>query len=344
MVDGPPGQLNTSERLSLLRSYEATWRNLEWNDHTSFPVPEGHFGNLRRGNKGIIFVQLPSRLRGIPMRRWTLDFDFTIRDFGIDPSQDLLVTVENLIHQDSAGHTIVSSYSIRVSADYVGILFLYHDDENELIVWNWKTGAKCLVAGSLDILSFTFLGHRFVLTSALEFVRLHCYFTTSTRELIVAKTTLTLIFYASHSKLAGWIGYPSDIGSITRMVIKSQAAVLSNQTFLFPASALLEYVNDTPMEGGGRNIEWESWGPRCCDELVPGHGSWDGWQLLIVRDLCPRRYMRASDVEREESNALERELGSQGSCSRSILKWYRGARVTSIEVMYGICASGFYGI
>jgi hypothetical protein len=116
--------------------------------------------------------------------------------------------------------------------------------------------------------------------------------------------------------------------------------VLSNQTFLFPASALLEYVNDSPMEGGGRNIEWESWGPRCCDELVPGHGSWDVWQcfvfgmryifptveifnnnpVLIVRDLCPRRYMRASDVEREESNALERELGSQGSCSRSILK------------------------
>jgi hypothetical protein len=44
------------------------------------------------------------------------------------------------------GHTIVSSYSIRVSADYVGILFLYHDDENELVVWNWKTGAKCLVS------------------------------------------------------------------------------------------------------------------------------------------------------------------------------------------------------
>jgi hypothetical protein len=103
MVDGPPGQLSTSERLSLLRSYEATWKNLEWNDHTSFPVPEGRlwelYGNVwahSRGDKGIVFVQLPSRLRGIPIRRWTLDFDFTIRDFGIDPSQDLLVTVESL--------------------------------------------------------------------------------------------------------------------------------------------------------------------------------------------------------------------------------------------------------
>jgi hypothetical protein len=42
-------------------------------------------------------------------------------------------------------------YSIRVSEDYVGILFINHDvdddgDENELVVWNWKTSVTHLVS------------------------------------------------------------------------------------------------------------------------------------------------------------------------------------------------------
>ena len=103
MIDGPPGQLSTSERLSLLRSYESSWKKLDWNAHTSLPVPEGSlwelYGNVWAHSKGddtIFFVQLPSRLRGIPMRQWSLRLDFAPRDFGMDPAQDLLVTVERV--------------------------------------------------------------------------------------------------------------------------------------------------------------------------------------------------------------------------------------------------------
>jgi hypothetical protein len=99
-MDGPSGQPCSSERLSLLRTYESSWKTLDWNEHTSIPVPEGNawelYGNVwahSRGDKEIVCVQLPSRLRGISMRQWTLEFDFTLRDFGIDPSQDLLVTI-----------------------------------------------------------------------------------------------------------------------------------------------------------------------------------------------------------------------------------------------------------
>ncbi len=102
MVDGPPGDLTSSERLKLLRSYEASWKNIEWSEHTTIPSPVGSlwelYGNVwahSRGSDAIEFVQLPSRLRGIPMRQWTLRFDFAPRDFGMDPSQDLLVTIEN---------------------------------------------------------------------------------------------------------------------------------------------------------------------------------------------------------------------------------------------------------
>jgi hypothetical protein len=52
-------------------------------------------------------------------------------------------------------------YSIRISGDYLGILFIHRDDDgdgdddddgNELVVWNWKTGAKNLVSEYLYLL------------------------------------------------------------------------------------------------------------------------------------------------------------------------------------------------
>ena len=104
MVDGPPGNLTTSERFELLRRYETSWKNLEWSEHHTFPfyherVSEfcGNVWGYASGsdtNNTIDFVQFPSRLRGIPLRQWTLRFDFVVRNFGMDPSQDLLVTLE----------------------------------------------------------------------------------------------------------------------------------------------------------------------------------------------------------------------------------------------------------
>jgi hypothetical protein len=100
MVDGPPGRLTTLERLSLLRSYETSWKNLDWNAQTSLPIPDGNlwelYGNVWAhsiGADSIDFVQIPSRLRGIPLRQWTLKLDSPMRDFTMDPSQDLLVTI-----------------------------------------------------------------------------------------------------------------------------------------------------------------------------------------------------------------------------------------------------------
>ena len=102
MVDGPPGNLSTSERLELLRRYEASWKNFEWSEHNTVDYSHGpaweFYGNVwghSRGSDAIDFVQLPSRLRGISLRQWTLRFDFDVRDFSMDPSQDLLVTIKN---------------------------------------------------------------------------------------------------------------------------------------------------------------------------------------------------------------------------------------------------------
>jgi hypothetical protein len=111
------------------------------------------------------------------------------------------------------------------------------------------------------------------------------------------------------------------------------------ESFLMPASTLLEHVKDTPIEGEGRDVEWESWGPRCCNERVPDHGRWIVWScfvfgmryvfprvlpyehrlVIIVCDLCPRRYKRATEEEREESKVVQQRIG-WGPHSRSIVK------------------------
>ena len=110
MEDGPPGELTTSERLELLRRYEASWKNIKWNEDNTqaFTHSVRDFGDSNPGKlygnvwahsrelerDAIDFVQLPSRLRRIPMRQWTLRFDFSVQNFGMDPCQDLLVMIE----------------------------------------------------------------------------------------------------------------------------------------------------------------------------------------------------------------------------------------------------------
>ena len=107
MEDGPLGDLTTSERLDLLRRYEVSWKNLEWNEHKPIPPPlrdwlgMHSYGNVLTCMCGgefetIDFIQLPSRLRGIPMQQWTLRFNFEVREFTLDSSQDLLVAVEDI--------------------------------------------------------------------------------------------------------------------------------------------------------------------------------------------------------------------------------------------------------
>jgi len=207
MINGPPANLTTHERLELLRGYEASWKNIEWNEHSTILSPHGNLwelcGNVwanSRGRDVIDFVQLPSRLRGIPMRQWTLKLDFVPRDFGMDPSQDLLVTIENFRNAPNrcriqwrtlstgekhplAGSTAVVEYtltvpavmlerwthSIRICGDYIGILFMEHfQGRNELVVWSWRTGVQKLVVLSAAIRSFVFLGDKFLLGSTLD--------------------------------------------------------------------------------------------------------------------------------------------------------------------------------
>lgn len=102
--DGP-GQANPAERLEQLIQHQKAWDSLSWTKDYTVPMLRGGawelFGNVLAQNDKlgcITFRQLPSQHRGIEETVWKIGpglVDFQIRDFGIDPSQDLLVLVES---------------------------------------------------------------------------------------------------------------------------------------------------------------------------------------------------------------------------------------------------------
>jgi hypothetical protein len=222
------------------------------------------------------------------------------------------------------------------------------------------------VVAQADIRSFTFLGHKFVLMSGLsshhiepERPALLLYSLDQRPDRSKDHVDTHLLCFLFPTRWGGsvirltsdpspeWspnLQVPFQTSSDDRIVVlhrqRLRRARFASETFLMPASALLEHVKDTPIGGEGRDIDWESWSPRCCNEPVPGHGRWSVWQcfvfgmryifprvellndtpVMIVRDLCPQRYMRASEEEREESKALQRLMGWPGPYSRSIVK------------------------
>lgn len=103
-INGPPSAVSSSRRLELLKNYQSAWKNLKWSREVKIPIESGGLWELyggvlaqNRADGAIVFHQLPSDLRSIDARTWTLgpDFGMMIRDFAMDPSQDLLVLIES---------------------------------------------------------------------------------------------------------------------------------------------------------------------------------------------------------------------------------------------------------
>ncbi|KAI9445329.1 hypothetical protein H4582DRAFT_909630 [Lactarius indigo] len=114
------------------------------------------------------------------------------------------------------------------------------------------------------------------------------------------------------------------------------------ETILIPAKTLLGQIEKLPIKDG-HDVDWESCGPQLM-EHIPEHGVWDVWTcfvfgmryihpwvdhlrgkpMVIVRDTCPRRCLRASEEEREQSNTLYKNTrmtrSPVESYPRSILK------------------------
>ncbi|KAL0578615.1 Amino-acid acetyltransferase, mitochondrial [Marasmius crinis-equi] len=206
--DGEHCPWPAAEKLSALRSHQRGWDKLKWNRELQYPMEDGNiwelFGNVlaQRNRAGwLMFRQLPSRSRGIEEREWKVKPQIRVRDMGMDPSQDLLVLVEAPRwwgpmadrsyrfhiktlsgcekHPLSTGDGILVhrqifpdpnlSYTIQVSGKHLGILLnSFEVGENELLVWNWQTGALLLYLTGDEIRSFSFLSERRILLAVIS--------------------------------------------------------------------------------------------------------------------------------------------------------------------------------
>lgn len=103
MEDWPPSALGTSDRMETLKRHQDAWGKLRYSSRRDIPMHRGNVWELYGGvlaqacgPRALAFVRLPSQIRGIDSEEWTVpDVGFTIRDFGMDPSQDLLVLIQS---------------------------------------------------------------------------------------------------------------------------------------------------------------------------------------------------------------------------------------------------------
>jgi hypothetical protein len=108
LCDGAPSPVTVTKRLELVEAYEA-WRTFSWSKYLSLelsvrsegPYVSGGtvilpiFDISGRPRRTFVVQSIPSPLRGIPGRRWQIDFDFMALYFVIDATQDLFFVMPN---------------------------------------------------------------------------------------------------------------------------------------------------------------------------------------------------------------------------------------------------------
>lgn len=209
MVDGAPfprAPFSTAERLRRLRLYQSRWTHLKHAREQTVRHVRGGVWELTQGVlaqgistpgvepaevRKLFFTRLPSSARAESRtREWSHSgYEFAVRDFTMDPSQDLLVLVrassrsgieteaeagdtcqlelrslstnkkhpkaksEALIHALDGG-TRPYSHSMQICQDLFAILHTVHAGTwpDKMVVYNWKSG-KLVFVRFLFILS-----------------------------------------------------------------------------------------------------------------------------------------------------------------------------------------------
>ncbi|TFK56597.1 hypothetical protein OE88DRAFT_1730069 [Heliocybe sulcata] len=200
MVDGPRSDLSSAEKLAMLRERQRAWENMEWVEQRTLPMAGGHLYELyggvfaqSTGDRSLLFKRLPSHYRRIEEKTWFIeDVGVDMRDFAMDPGQDLLAIIEEVstpseksirvhLRALSTGepHPLTSepamvvrgvdelptSYLIQICGDYVGVCFIdLTIDGPDLKIWNWKTRQlKMSLEG--PIFCFAFLSQQHIVVS-----------------------------------------------------------------------------------------------------------------------------------------------------------------------------------
>ncbi|KAL1675442.1 hypothetical protein EV122DRAFT_292721 [Schizophyllum commune] len=170
---GDHSEIQLADRVQRAERYVKAWRALEFSEETQIPFG----GNLweiaggvvacttSAGSGEISFTQLPSPLRDVERKTWRLTLEHVPRDFTIDPSQDLLVSIYSARQNEYEVHLLSMTtgeqhpaaeisplvyrsnrtpvqYELLVYEDKLGILFVSNDEAALFNIWNWKTGQE----------------------------------------------------------------------------------------------------------------------------------------------------------------------------------------------------------
>lgn len=118
LIDGPPSGIGKSTRLSTLRAHQRAWEAVRWSSAHDISLTAAEMspdlsawelvGGVFAAAVGhhFRFIQLPSTIRGISRREWTIpNIGFVMKDFAMDRSQNLLVVIEVV---DPCVHSFIS--------------------------------------------------------------------------------------------------------------------------------------------------------------------------------------------------------------------------------------------
>ncbi|KAI0370752.1 hypothetical protein BV20DRAFT_1035699 [Pilatotrama ljubarskyi] len=177
LIDGVGCTLSLAERYELLLERRRRWRTLDWTQVVPVPAPalcqayelvDGVFASsmatmeseFAGGSRHLSITRLPTSSEPAQTIERE-DIGFPVRDFAIDPSQDLVALVladafrdlvvrlhtisENKPHPQAAVPELtmllpsqMDSSFIQIVDDVVGIFFWMHGPG--LVIWNWRTG------------------------------------------------------------------------------------------------------------------------------------------------------------------------------------------------------------
>lgn len=109
--------MSSAHRLEQLDKHTSAWKNLKWSREITIPMEDGTLWELFGGvlvqntiDNRLHIWQLPSDLRGIEEKKWTLgpNFGFTVADVAMDPLQDLLVLIDGINSNMTSGYTFIA--------------------------------------------------------------------------------------------------------------------------------------------------------------------------------------------------------------------------------------------
>ncbi|KAG8213112.1 hypothetical protein J3R82DRAFT_11510 [Butyriboletus roseoflavus] len=205
MKDNEHSSMDTVNRLNLLREHNRVWNDMEWASYGSIPMCDGNSWEFSGGilaqstsENQIFLVQLPCKLKGIAERRWSVPFDFRIRDFTLDNSQDLIVLLElagnfpnmscklhlRTLSGEYHPHAAVAqithalhnlhaefSFLIQICGDHLAVLFYDQFGASTLncfLIWNWRAGHRKVYIRTPEFQSFAFMTEDLILAAILR--------------------------------------------------------------------------------------------------------------------------------------------------------------------------------